>query len=271
MGKLQHTLLMKIIALALILSSATAFGEKKQDEAPVVRLTVVYNNIPFDDRLKTDWGFSCLIEGTEQVMLFDTGGNAKILLENMRLMDINPVSVDTVFLSHIHSDHTGGLEGFLRHNPHVTVYVPESFPASFQQAITSHGAKTRTVGNSIRLFGSAYSSGEMGDSIREQALILETRNGLVIITGCAHPGIVSIVRETKARFKNDIHLVLGGFHLVGSTASQIQAIIRAFKQLGVKNVAPSHCTGEKAIALFREAWGKHFLEGGAGAVIEVPR
>lgn len=262
---------MKIVALVLILSSAPGFGGKKQHEAPVLRLTVIYNNIPFDDHLRTAWGFSCLIEGTEQVILFDTGGDGRILLGNMRLLGIDPLSVDTVFLSHIHGDHIGGLEGFLRHNPHVAVYMPESFPISFQQAVTSYGAKARAVGTPIRLFGSVHSGGEMGDSIREQALIVETARGLVIITGCAHPGIVNVVREIKAHFKNDIYVVMGGFHLGGKTSPQIRAVIGALKELGVERVAPSHCTGEMAMALFREAWGEHFLEGGAGAVIEVPR
>ena len=63
----------------------------------------------------------------------------------------------------------------------------------------------------------------------------------------------------------------GGFHLGGKTSDQNQEIIRSFKELGVKKVAPSHCTGEKAMVQFREAWGENYLQGGAGAVIEVPR
>jgi 7,8-dihydropterin-6-yl-methyl-4-(beta-D-ribofuranosyl)aminobenzene 5'-phosphate synthase len=271
MDKLQHSLVMKILALVLILSPTAGFGGSKAHEACVIRLTVVYNNPPFDDRLETAWGFFCLIEGTEQVILFETGGDGRILLGNMRLVGIDPLSVKMVFLSHIHGEHTGGLEGFLRCNPHVTVSMPQSFPASFQRAVASYGAKVHTVDTPVWLFGSVHSGGEMGESIREQALIVETTSGLVIITGCAHPGIVNVVREAKTRFKNEISLVMGGFHLGGKTRSQIRATIDALKGLGVKRVAPSHCTGEMAMALFREAWGEGFLEGGAGAVIEVPR
>jgi len=241
-----------------------------KNSVPALTLTVTYNNMTFDNRLRTGWGFSCLVEGTEQTILFDTGGDARTLFGNMSLMGIDPSSVNIVFLSHIHGDHTGGLEGVLRKNPHITVYVPESFPISFQQAIASYGAKAHAVGNPIRLFDSVYSGGEMGQSIKEQALVVETSSGLVIITGCAHPGIVDMVREAKARFKNDIHLVMGGFHLSGMSGLQIGEIITALEQLGVKKVAPSHCTGERAMVLFQQAWGEDFLEGGAGAVIEVP-
>lgn len=242
-----------------------------QAETPFLRLTVIYNNIPFDNRLRTGWGFSCLIKGTEQTILFDTGGEAKILLDNMSLMNIDPMSVNIVFLSHIHADHTGGLEGLLKENPHITVYLPESFPISFRQAITRYGAKIKAVDNPTPLFDSVYSSGEMGDGIKEQALFLETSSGLLIIAGCAHPGIVRVVRKAKKCFKDDIYLVMGGFHLAGMTNSQLRETISALKELGVKRVAPSHCTGEKAIAFFKEAWGDNCLEGGVGAIIELPQ
>jgi len=189
----------------------------------------------------------------------------------MSFMNIDPKSVETVFLSHIHADHTGGVEDFLRQNPNVTVWLPESFPMSFQRAITEYGARIRTVGNFTRLFGSVYSSGEMGGWIKEQALILKTSNGLVIISGCAHPGVVNVVREATDRFKDNVYLLMGGFHLGGMASEQIQQIIRALKMLGVKKVAPSHCTGDRAMGMFRDAWGEDFLEGGAGTIIEVLR
>lgn len=242
-----------------------------QTQAPSLRLTVVFNNVSFDRRLRTGWGFSCLIEGTKQTILFDTGDEARILLDNMSIMNIDPMSANIVFLSHIHADHTGGLEGLLKENPHIKVCLPKSFPISFHQAITGYGAKIKAVDNPTRLFTSVHSSGEIGDRIKEQALILETSNGLLIITGCAHPGIVKVVRKAKKCFKDDIYLVMGGFHLAGMTNSQVRETISTLKELGVKNAAPSHCTGEKATAFFREAWGDNFLEGGVGAIIELPQ
>jgi 7,8-dihydropterin-6-yl-methyl-4-(beta-D-ribofuranosyl)aminobenzene 5'-phosphate synthase len=272
MFEMQRAIFTTIFAiLASLLISSPGFGGNVQTRPPVFRLTVIFNNIPFETRLTTSWGFSCLIEGTEQTILFDTGGEGKILLGNMSFMNIDPKSIDTVFLSHIHADHTGGVEAFLKQNPNITVCLPESFPISFQQAITKYGARIRAVGNFTRLFDSVYSSGEMGDWIKEQALILKTSNGLVIITGCAHPGVVNVVREARDRCKDNVYLLMGGFHLGGMTSEQIQEVIRALKTLGVKKVAPSHCTGERAMSMFRDAWGENFLQGGAGAIIEVLR
>jgi 7,8-dihydropterin-6-yl-methyl-4-(beta-D-ribofuranosyl)aminobenzene 5'-phosphate synthase len=64
--------------------------------------------------------------------------------------------------------------------------------------------------------------------------------------------------------------MMGGFHLLNDPEQEIRGTIRELKSLGVKKVAPSHCTGDKAMASFREAWGKDYLEGGLGAVIEIP-
>lgn len=239
-------------------------------DTPVLTLTVTFNNVAFDARLRTSWGFSCLIEGTEQTILFDTGGEENILIGNMKRLNIDPSVIDTVFLSHAHGDHTGGLWGILKRNPHITVCLPESFPASFKQAVRGYGASVKVVGHPTRLFEGVHSSGEMGDWIKEQALILETMNGLVVVTGCAHPGIVNVVRKATELFNQNIYLALGGFHLMGMGTIKIGEIIRQLKSMGVKQVAPSHCTGDKAISLFKEAWGDNFLEGGAGAIIKLP-
>jgi len=258
-----------VVLVAAFWAVPFAFGVDMQTETPFLRLTVVFNNVPFNTSLRTSWGFSCLVEGTEQTILFDTGGESNILFGNMKRMNKDPMAVDMVFLSHIHADHTGGLEALLKQNPHVTVCLPECFPDFFKQAIKSYGANVKSVRRPARLLNRVHSTGEMGDWIKEQALILETSNGLVIITGCAHPGIVNVVGKAKELFKVEVYLVMGGFHLGGMSNTGIREIIRMLKEIGVKKVAPSHCTGEKAIALFREAWGDNFLEGGVGAIIEL--
>ena len=207
----------------------------------------------------------------KHITLFDTGGDGNVLLDNMRLLGVDPAAVDRVILSHIHGDHTGGLERFLKLNSKVIVYVPESFPLSFQQNIESYGAKIKTVSQMTRLFDQAYSSGEMGNGIREQALILDTSNGLVVITGCAHPGVANMVGKARKTLKKDVYLVMGGFHLLGIPTRRIKEIIGMLREMGVKKVAPSHCTGEQATVLFQKAWADNFLEGGVGAVIRLPR
>ena len=258
------------MAIGVLACGFTLFGFGSVESKPI-QLTVVYNNLPFNTHLKTAWGFSCLIEGTAQTILFDTGGNGNLLLENMRLLGKDPMDVGLVFLSHIHIDHTGGRDAFLRLNPHATVCIPESFSTSFQRDILHHGAHIKVVKDFTRLLDRVHSSGEMGSRIKEQSLILQTPKGLVVITGCAHPGIIEMVRKAREHFKEGVYLVMGGFHLASLGDAELHEIMRELKKIGVKKVAPSHCTGDKAVALFREVWGDHFLEGGLGAIIRIPK
>jgi 7,8-dihydropterin-6-yl-methyl-4-(beta-D-ribofuranosyl)aminobenzene 5'-phosphate synthase len=231
-----------------------------------LRLHVVFNNVPYREGLESSWGFSCLIVGLDKTILFDTGGDGGILLSNMRHLGLDPKAVDAVVLSHIHLDHTGGLGALLARNPHVTVYMPESFPTAFRQEIQSLGAAVETVSGPWQLMDGVYSTGEMGFAIKEQALILDTQEGLVLITGCAHPNVADMAERAKTYLKKNICLLMGGCHLGGSSDAEIRVIIRRLKELGVRRVAPSHCTGHLAIRMFRDAWGDDFIEGGLGAL-----
>ena len=206
-------------------------------------LIIVYDNNPFDNRLRTAWGFSCLISLAQETILFDTGGDSAILLDNMSKLSIDPRLVDSIVLSHIHGDHVGGLGGFLEQNNSVTVYLPLSFPKNFKDQAKFLGVKVEDIHKSRELFSGVYTTGELGNNIREQSLIVKTSEGLVIITGCAHPGVVNIVRKAKDILPDcEVYLVIGGFHLLGTSSAQIESIIREFIQLSVKKVAPCHCS-----------------------------
>ena len=134
---------------------------------------------------------------------------------------------------------------------HIT-YVPGSFPASPYSVIRSYVMDVKMVGAPIQLSDQVFSSGEVGDGIRKQALILNTAKGLVVITGCAHPGVVKVVTRAQQHLKRDVYLAMGGFHLKGVSASEIQGTIIMLQEMGVKKIALSHCTGEMAMALFRQ-------------------
>ena len=171
------------------------------------------------------------METARHTILFDAGGDGEVLLSNIRHLGVDLTTIDMVVLSHIHADHTGGLRAFLQLNPQVTTYIPESFPASFQQAVKSCGVDVKTVGAPVQLSGQLFSSGEMGEEIREQALILDTAKGLVVITGCAHPGVVNVVRKAKEHLNRDVYLLMGGSHLKGMSSSQVQGIITKLKEM----------------------------------------
>ncbi len=234
----------------------------------MVTFTVLYDNRPYDPRLETAWGFSCLVEGLDDTILFDTGGDWAMLLRNMRTLEIDPQDVDAVVLSHIHSDHTGGLAGLLAENGDVRVYVPASFPQQMRATVSGAGAKLVEVSGPTVVCQGAMLTGELGSNPKEQALMVETSSGLAVLTGCAHPGIATMVREAERIAGTDVTFALGGFHLEGASAVQIAGIVDDLRRTGVARVAPSHCTGDLALRSFEEAYGESFVRMGVGAQVQ---
>ena len=232
-------------------------------------ITVIYDNDPYDPDLTTDWGFSCLIRGCEKTILFDTGGNGGILLGNMEKLGIDCGEIDVIILSHIHGDHVDGLPSVLAKNNDVTVYVLQSFPFPFKENVRNLGADVVEVSKPVKICENVYSSGEISGFVNEQALILRTDKGLIVITGCAHPGIVGMVNRVKNTFEDDILLVMGGFHLVDTNRYGVEKIISDFRTLNVLYAGPCHCTGLTAMDLFRQEYKENYVEIGAGTVIYV--
>lgn len=259
---MSSKLIKELTLLLFFLFPPICFAQK-------ITITIVYNNISYNNTLTTDWGLSCFIDGLKKNILFDTGGDGAILLNNMKKLNIAPSKTDYIVLSHIHTDHTAGLWDFLKENNRVIVYLPQSFPDTFKEKAKMRSEDVVSVRKPVKIGTKTWSTGELGAGIKEQSLVIDTKKGLVIITGCAHPGIANIVKFVKKYFNKDIYLVLGGFHLIAYNEKQIKKIVTQLKVLGVKKVGPSHCTGEKAIDLFREQWGKDFFDLGCGAHITI--
>lgn len=230
--------------------------------------TIVYDNNRYDGRLQTAWGFSCLVETGEAMVLFDTGGDSPTLLDNMSRMDIDPQAIDAVVLSHAHGDHTGGLGGLLGAGAQPTVYVPAAFSASFKKDVRTRTELVEVTGP-VEILPGIHTTGELGSGIVEQALVVETASGLVVVTGCAHPGVVEMVRRAKESVGGEVALVLGGFHLSSTGRGEIERIIADFRNLGVRQAAPCHCTGDRAMDMFAKAYGDDFVKVGAGKVITI--
>lgn len=230
-------------------------------------ITVLYNNVACKENLTTAWGMSCIVTGTEKTILFDTGGDGRILRMNMETLNFRPEDIDIIFLSHIHADHVGGVWSILERNNDVVVYVPRSFPKEFKQNIEAAGARCVSVDTSMTICNNVHSTGELGGiALKEQSLIINTEKGLIVITGCAHPGVVHIVKRASELLKKNVYAVTGGFHLMRYTEKQVEYIIEELKRIGVTEIGPSHCTGGRPIELFREAWGEDFFDFGCGAV-----
>jgi 7,8-dihydropterin-6-yl-methyl-4-(beta-D-ribofuranosyl)aminobenzene 5'-phosphate synthase len=107
----------------------------------------------------------------------------------------------------------------------------------------------------------------MGEQIIEQSLIIETRRGLVILTGCAHPGIESIVEKAVKEKGDEILLAMGGFHLHKTDARSVKSIAASFYNRNIRYVGPTHCSGDDTLQIFKQVFGNHYIQAGAGKVI----
>ncbi|MEJ2688641.1 MAG: MBL fold metallo-hydrolase [Deltaproteobacteria bacterium] len=231
-------------------------------------ITVLYDNNSYREDLSPGWGFSCLVRGEEKTILFDTGGDGAVLLDNMEKLGIDPGNIDIVVLSHAHGDHTGGLERLLTVNRHLTVFLLQSFPSEYKNGLRRLGIRFVEVHDFAKICKHVYSTGELGTLIKEQSLIIRTDQGIVVITGCAHPGIIEIINEAKRLMHVDtVLLAMGGFHLLGKSKQKLEDIVAAFKQSGVSSVGPCHCSGDLARHIFAEQYRQHYVEVGAGTVI----
>jgi len=233
------------------------------------RLVVVYDNNPYDARLKPMWGFSCVVEVDEATVLFDTGGDPNNLLKNMALMAVDPGDFEAIILSHIHGDHTGGLPAVLEKNREAIVYMPVSFPDDFKRDTERRGNEVVEVEEALTICKGVATTGQLGTAVKEQSLIVNTERGVIVVTGCAHPGVVNVVRKAKDLTDGVIHLVIGGFHLSGRTEDEISNIIEQLRGIGVQSVAPCHCSGELARTMFGKAFDEGYIEAGVGRDIEV--
>ncbi len=252
-----------------VISKEHSIVQNKSVNSNDITITIIYDNNEYDSMLNTAFGFSCLIQTPDKNILFDTGADSPTLLSNMHKLGIDPKDIEIVVLSHIHWDHTGGLFGFLEKNSDVMVYIPASFPDEFKKDIQSAGAQFVEVSSPLKISDYASTTGELEGPPEEQSLVISTSNGIVVITGCAHPGIVNIVKKAKEIINKDIYLVLGGFHLARADDSTINNIIESFKKLNVEKVAPCHCSGTRTREYFKKEYKENYIESGVGKIIKL--
>lgn len=211
-----------------------------------MKATIIYDNEKCREDLKADWGFACLVEAYGLRILFDTGADGSVLLENMNKLDIDPRTVDEVFISHVHFDHTGGLFDFLN-VCNARVYIPSCI------SVPEFRGEFVTIRDPVEIHENIFSTGEL--DCFEQSLVVRIKDGLAVLVGCAHPGIEPILKRAS-RWGN-VKALLGGFHGFDG--------FHLLEDLVV--LCPAHCTQYK-----REIKGlfpSKTIEGGVGRMIEI--
>ena len=268
------------------------------------RITVITDAFGRIPRLEHDWGYAALVEVAGRRILFDTGNDARKFERNVRALGIDLRRLDFVVISHRHGDHTAGLRYLRRVNPHVRIYVPqdEHFGGPTPQAffrpepslppemryfggepppVVPHGSawgdipfiqieRPTEVLPGVRVVPAVSDIAGTRD-LRELALAIETPEGQIIVVGCSHPGVDTMLRAAAAG-SVPVRVLAGGFHWVTASANDVRSMTRALRdEFKVHLVAPGHCTGEIAFKELKSVFDKNYLYAGVGTVIELPK
>jgi 7,8-dihydropterin-6-yl-methyl-4-(beta-D-ribofuranosyl)aminobenzene 5'-phosphate synthase len=285
------------------LSHAASPGGAQSADSGRAQITVLYDAFGRDSTMTKDWGYSALVEVKGKRILFDTGDNPEIFAANVKAKDVDLTRLDFVVMSHRHGDHMGGLTHLLSVNPHVKIYAPkENFgvygfdlPSRFYRRAESLPPEMRYYDGAppeIMKFGTAFPSANIQlidkttevspgitlialvsdapgtKELKELSLAINTPEGVVLVVGCAHPGLEAIAAEA-ARIDPHIHFVAGGFHLVVAPDADIERVAAALHDtFKVDYIAPGHCTGEPTFAALQKAFGDRYLYAGLGTTVD---
>ena len=288
-----------IIGLVFLAALRTSAGTTQD------RITILYDAFGKPSGMKKDWGYSALVEYNGKHILFDTGNNAEIFAQNVKVSGVDLKKLDFAVISHRHGDHTGGMNYLLTVNPQVKIYAPKegfgvfgaSLPGTFYRqdaSLPDHMRYYNGKPPQTMTFGTPWPSAnfvlidgvtEAGPGIsviatvsqtpgtlelRELSLAIETPKGLILVVGCSHPGIERIV-EASTVIDKHVYAIVGGLHLVTTPDSEIARIVTALRdKWKVDRVALGYCTGEPAFAAFQRAFGSQYNYAGLGSVIELP-
>ncbi len=234
-----------------------------------VKITILYDNRCDDRSLQEGWGFSALIEHDRSKILFDTGGDPASFFSNAERMQLSLSEITHLVFSHRHWDHIAGFKEIAKKvGKETSLYVPKTFPWLLLKSGSAHFAKAKIVRSFEEIAPNVYALVLRGGFwLYELSLVIRTPKGLGIITGCAHPGIIHILKKAQEHLQSDIDFVLGGFHLLFSPANTCLDIVKQLQALNVQKVAPCHCSGDHLIRMLQDAYGSNFSKVGTGTVL----
>lgn len=261
----------------------------------MLRITVLMENSPSANKaLINEHGLSLILDADEYRLLFDCGSGAHFM-HNAHKLGINLTALDGIILSHSHYDHAAGFRDFVEvgyRSP--ALYVGKGFfdrkfskkgsvytdlSAGWDESFASaHGFKVHMVSGTMEIapgisihqgfprtheeetipnrFVKETGRGFVPDDFSDEiALSIKTTEGLVVIAGCAHPGIMNMIDEIQKRTGERIYAVIGGTHLTEADEERTRRSIQALDSTGAEIIGLCHCSGLNAEEMAREVLG----------------
>ena len=255
---------------------------------------VVDNTVQRSSRVWGEHGLAVWIDTDQGSALFDNGRSGSILLHNLEVIGLYPYEASAVILSHAHNDHSGGLTSLLSKKPGLPLYAnPDIFRSRFSlgedqyqsiglpvdRKVLSKLTDLRLNDVPVEVLPGLWTTGEIRDRpepegrsthhfIRadsewepdpyqdDMSLVLEVREGLVVVFGCCHAGMLNTLAHVKRIFQRPIIAVLGGTHLVTATESNLNHVVRVLREnYDLQHLYLNHCTGENAYVVMANSFG----------------
>lgn len=269
-----------------------------------VRVVVLSDNCASARAARGEHGLSYFIEIAGRRALFDTG-QGLVLAENAQALGVDLGAVEAITLSHGHYDHTGGLPIALAaaRGPVAVHLHPDALQPKYNGTRfigMPPAARAALAGPNVRLVESRepgevvpglFRTGEIPrphpeESLAEifhldpdghavdpllddQSLYFDTPEGVVVLLGCAHAGVIHILERVRALTnRRPLRAVLGGLHLGHANEARLRWVIERLRALRPLLLVPMHCTGPRAAAALWTTFPETCRPGGAGAVFE---
>lgn len=257
----------------------------------MLQITVLMDNrLTGRKDLLCEHGLSLHVSHSGKNILFDCGGSEKMLY-NAKKLGIDLKKLDAVVLSHAHYDHAGGFRFLAEQYPVPRVYTGPGFfepkyarsenccknlSAGFDRAFLekqgiahsiTEGAAEILPGvwvvsgfpdlESMEIIPERFvrltEAGLVSDDFRDElCLALETGDGIVLLVGCAHPGIINMARRVHSLLGKPIRAVFGGIHLAEADTSRVLRTLEELRRMGVTMLGLNHCSGDSVQTLIRE-------------------
>lgn len=263
---------------------------------------LVENSTPIPD-LIGEYGFAALVKVNDQAFLFDTGlGQA--LFNNAAHMGIKLDELTDLVISHGHFDHTGAVLPFLQTGSPKTVYChPHSFTRRYsmvgqsrreisalftREQVRQSGGRLVLTEQFTAIHPGVYLTGTVprqnsfeqienhffaeidGELVPDQleddmSMVIDHPGGLIIISGCAHAGMVNIIDYARQQTGNNkVQAFIGGTHLMGASNERLQQTISYLQDQPVEQLVLCHCTGFYATSTLYQALGQQVIKGETG-------